>query len=78
VSRALGTETARQLGMGQRIYLAAKFRKIIFMRSFRANLCPTFFFQLPLLMLMLITLLNDGALISVGYDIVRPSPNPEQ
>ncbi len=30
--------------------------------------------QLPVLMLMLITLLNDGALISIGYDIVRPSP----
>jgi H+-transporting ATPase len=29
-------------------------------------------------MLMLITLLNDGALISVGYDIVQPSPIPEQ
>ena len=36
------------------------------------------FFQLPVLMLMLITLLNDGALISVGYDIVQPSPIPEQ
>jgi len=29
-------------------------------------------------MLMLITHLNDGALLSVGYDIVRPSPIPEQ
>mmetsp|Transcript_48954 Transcript_48954/g.78872 ORF Transcript_48954/g.78872 Transcript_48954/m.78872 type:complete len:624 (+) Transcript_48954:2-1873(+) len=36
------------------------------------------FFQLPVLMLMLITLLNDGALISVGYDKVTPSPIPEQ
>jgi H+-transporting ATPase len=36
------------------------------------------FFQLPVLMLMLITLLNDGALISVGYDIVRPSADPER
>ena len=36
------------------------------------------FFQLPVLMLMLITLLTDGALISVGYDIVRPNPIPEQ
>ena len=36
------------------------------------------FFQLPVLMLMLITLLNDGALISVGYDVVKPSPIPEQ
>jgi len=35
------------------------------------------FFQLPVLMLMLITLLNDGALISVGYDIVKPSATPE-
>jgi H+-transporting ATPase len=36
------------------------------------------FFQLPVLMLMLITLLNDGALISVGYDTVKPSAIPEQ
>ena len=36
------------------------------------------FFQLPVLMLMLITLLNDGALISIGYDIVKPNPIPEQ
>jgi hypothetical protein len=36
------------------------------------------FFQLPVLMLMLITLLTDGALISVGYDIVKPNPMPEQ
>ena len=35
------------------------------------------YFQMPVLMLMLITLLNDGALISVGYDIVQPSPVPE-
>ena len=35
------------------------------------------FFQLPVLMLMLITLLNDGALTSVGYDIVKPSATPE-
>ena len=35
------------------------------------------FFQMPVLMLMLITLLNDGALISVGYDVVAPSAHPE-
>ena len=34
------------------------------------------FFQLPVLMLMLITLLNDGTLISIGYDRVIPSPRP--
>jgi hypothetical protein len=28
------------------------------------------------LMLMLITLLNDGTLISIGYDNVKPSPRP--
>ena len=32
-----------------------------------------FYFQLPVLMIMLITLLNDGALISIGYDNVVPS-----
>jgi H+-transporting ATPase len=26
------------------------------------------FFHMPVLMLMLITLLNDGTLISIGYD----------
>ena len=31
------------------------------------------FFRMPVLMLMLITLLNDGTLISVGYDHVEPS-----
>jgi H+-transporting ATPase len=35
-------------------------------------------FQLPVLMLMLITLLTDGALISIGYDKVNFSPIPEQ
>jgi H+-transporting ATPase len=34
------------------------------------------FFKLPVLMLMLITLLNDGTLISIGYDNVKPSTYP--
>lgn len=34
------------------------------------------YFKLPVLMLMLITLLNDGTLISVGYDNVNPSRYP--
>ena len=38
---------------------------------------PTFF-QLPVLMLMLITLLNDGTLISIGYDNVVPNPRPDK
>jgi len=36
------------------------------------------FFQMPVLMLMLITLLNDGTLISIGYDNVKSSPYPEK
>jgi len=36
------------------------------------------FFRMPVLMLMLITLLNDGTLISIGYDKVKPSPYPEK
>ncbi|EKX41028.1 hypothetical protein GUITHDRAFT_75022 [Guillardia theta CCMP2712] len=36
------------------------------------------FFKLPVLLLMLITLLNDGSLISIGYDKVSPSTTPEQ
>jgi H+-transporting ATPase len=37
---------------------------------------PTFF-HMPVLMLMLITLLNDGTLIAIGYDNVKPSKTPE-
>ncbi|CAG9466903.1 unnamed protein product [Pedinophyceae sp. YPF-701] len=36
------------------------------------------FFSLPVIMLMLITLLNDGTLISIGYDNVIPSQRPEK
>ena len=37
---------------------------------------PTFF-HMPVIMLMLITLLNDGTLIAIGYDNVTPSRTPE-
>lgn len=33
---------------------------------------------MPVLMLMLITLLNDGTLISIGYDYVTPSKYPNE
>lgn len=36
------------------------------------------FFKMPVIMLMLITLLNDGTLISIGYDNVTPSKMPEK
>ncbi|KEG14181.1 proton motive ATPase 1 [Trypanosoma grayi] len=36
------------------------------------------FFHLPVLMFMLITLLNDGCLMTIGYDRVLPVPLPEQ
>eukprot|EP00122_Pirum_gemmata_P015184 Pgem_evm1s14187 len=36
------------------------------------------FFKMPVLMLMLITILNDGTLISIGYDNVKPSSRPEK
>ncbi|EFJ47201.1 hypothetical protein VOLCADRAFT_61631, partial [Volvox carteri f. nagariensis] len=36
------------------------------------------YFRMPVLMLMLITLLNDGTLISIGYDYVKPSHMPEK
>jgi H+-transporting ATPase len=35
------------------------------------------FFHLPVLMFMLITLLNDGTLMAIGYDNVFPSPRPQ-
>jgi H+-transporting ATPase len=34
------------------------------------------FFHMPVLMLMLITLLNDGTLIAIGYDNVIPAKTP--
>jgi H+-transporting ATPase len=34
------------------------------------------YFHMPVLMLMLITLLNDGTLIAIGYDNVIPSRDP--
>ena len=37
---------------------------------------PTFF-HMPVIMLMLITLLNDGTLIAIGYDNVTPQRSPE-
>ena len=36
------------------------------------------FFHIPVLMLMLITLLNDGTLIAIGYDNVIPLKTPEK
>lgn len=36
------------------------------------------FFRMPVLLLMLITLLNDGTLITIGYDNVAASPKPCQ
>lgn len=36
------------------------------------------FFKMPVLMLILITVLNDGTLISVAYDHVKPSHYPEK
>lgn len=36
------------------------------------------YFHMPVLMLMLITLLNDGTLIAIGYDNVVPGKNPQE
>jgi H+-transporting ATPase len=36
------------------------------------------FFHMPVLLLMLITLLNDGTLIAIGYDNVIPQKTPER
>jgi H+-transporting ATPase len=36
------------------------------------------FFHMPVLLLMLITLLNDGTLIAIGYDNVLPQQTPEK
>ena len=36
------------------------------------------YFHMPVLMLMLITLLNDGTLIAIGYDNVIPNNEPDK
>lgn len=36
------------------------------------------FFSIPVLMLMLITLLNDGTLLTIGYDTVKSSRRPQK
>jgi len=36
------------------------------------------FFHLPVLLFMLITLLNDGTLMAIGYDRVVPQPRPQR
>jgi H+-transporting ATPase len=36
------------------------------------------YFHMPVIMLMLITLLNDGTLIAIGYDNVVPRQDPER
>jgi H+-transporting ATPase len=36
------------------------------------------FFHMPVLMLMLITLLNDGTIVSIGYDTAKASMTPER
>jgi H+-transporting ATPase len=38
---------------------------------------PTYF-HMPVIMLMIITLLNDGSLITIAYDNVTPSQTPER
>ena len=48
-----------------------------FLEPIRENYCRSFF-SLPVILLMLITVLNDGTLISIGYDHVIPSPRPEK
>lgn len=37
-----------------------------------------FFFQIPVLLLLLITVLNDGTLISIGYDRAIPNKRPDK
>ncbi len=42
----------------------------------RCDFLRPHFFHMPVIMLMLITLLNDGTLIAIGYDHVEPSHTP--
>ena len=43
--------------------------------NFDTNSWPVFF-SLPVLMLMIITLLNDGTMIAIAYDNAEPSRTP--
>ena len=47
-------------------------------RCFPDNFAWPDFFKMPVIMLMLITLLNDGTLIAIGYDNVVPRDTPEK
>ena len=49
-------------------------------RDYYGTSCPKEFqfFHIPVLMFMLITLLNDGTLMCIGYDNVYPSPRPQR
>ena len=35
------------------------------------------FFELPVMALVIVTILNDGCMISIAYDRVKPSKTPE-
>jgi len=63
--------------------IAASFQLLLFffisvlsLRPEHYNVDWPQFFKMPVLLLMLITLLNDGTLISIGYDRVNHSPTP--
>lgn len=62
------------LTMKPRDYMPDNWREL---EGFDQEPWPSYF-KLPVLMLMLITLLNDGTLISVGYDNVTPSRYPNR
>jgi H+-transporting ATPase len=47
-------------------------------KDYTTNKYTEEFFRMPVLMLMLITLLNDGTLITVGYDNAIPSQRPDK
>ena len=36
------------------------------------------YFSLPVLLLMFITVLNDGTMVTIAYDSATPSPHPER
>eukprot|EP00475_Leptophrys_vorax_P024999 TRINITY_DN3479_c0_g1_i1.p1 TRINITY_DN3479_c0_g1~~TRINITY_DN3479_c0_g1_i1.p1 ORF type:complete len:552 (+),score=168.33 TRINITY_DN3479_c0_g1_i1:23-1657(+) len=82
-----GIVTARQVFMRIRnfiVYRVAATLQLLFfffiaVFSFRPSSFHSGFpdfFHMPVLMLMLITLLNDGTLIAIGYDNVLPSKTP--
>ena len=61
------------------LYLVAFFFIAVFaIKPSNYNIAFPKYFSLPVLLLLLITALNDGTFVFIGKDAVKPSPRPER